>query len=173
MHLGVTSDLIPYFVVTQRLQRSTVLGYDRFSAWGLEYTTQNRATLEPLGILEPDEEIPGYKTRQGLDSHSELYMNPEVSESGSYTTKKRQEAMFCCCQLSRSWKTRARPSRPTVLELSFRSHSETPSFLSAKTWRSALGCLLAGCLDFDFLGVYGPYSMKASSSTCWRRPEDS
>ena len=26
-----------------------------------------------------------------------------------------------------------------------------------------LGCLLVGCLDFDFLGFYGPYSIGAKS----------
>ena len=36
-----------------------------------------------------------------------------------------------------------------------------------------LGSLLAGCLDFDFLGLYGLYDIGATSLTSWRGPEDS
>ena len=35
----------------------------------------------------------------------------------------------------------------------------------------SLGCLLAGCLGFNFLGFYGPYNIGASSLTFGRASE--
>ena len=36
-----------------------------------------------------------------------------------------------------------------------------------------LGCLRAGCLDFNLLGFYGLYNIGAKGLTFWRGPEDS
>ena len=36
-----------------------------------------------------------------------------------------------------------------------------------------LGCLLAGCLDFNVLGFYGPYNIGFKSLAFWSGPEDS